>query len=69
MHSLSIDEQKKHIYFDNHATTQLLPEIREELNNFFENTFGNASSLEHKHGNDAKNILNDTNENRAKYFA
>lgn len=62
-------KQKKNIYFDNHATTQLLPEIREELADFFNNIYGNANSLEHVHGDEARNILNQTVQELSDFFS
>ena len=46
------------IYFDNAATTPLLPEVIEEMNNVMKNYFGNPSSIHH-YGREARvNIEN-----------
>lgn len=43
----------RRIYFDNNATTPLLPEVFEAMRPFFMERFGNASSIHH-HGQEAR---------------
>ena len=43
----------RRIYFDNNATTPLLPEVFAAMRPFFDEGFGNASSIHH-HGQEAR---------------
>ena len=43
----------RRIYFDNNATTPILPEVFEAMRPFFDEQFGNASSI-HYHGQQAR---------------
>ncbi len=46
----------KQIYFDNAATTKVAPEVLKEMRQYFDEKFGNASSV-HEKGRDAKIAL------------
>ena len=43
----------RRIYFDNNATTPVLPEVLEAMRPFFNERFGNASSIHH-HGQETR---------------
>jgi len=44
------------IYFDNAATTPMLPEVKAEMNRIIENFFGNPSSI-HSYGRESRTII------------
>ena len=44
---------KRPVYLDNHATTPVDPRVLEKMLPFFTDAFGNASSTDHEHGNEA----------------
>src|ERR1700757_5007618 len=43
----------RRVYFDNNATTPVLPEIMEAMRPYFSDHFGNASSIHH-HGQETR---------------
>ena len=49
------------IYFDNAATTPLLPEVIDKMSETMKTTFGNPSSL-HTHGRMASKLLRESRE-------
>ena len=49
------------IYFDNAATTPLLPEVIDKMSETMKTTFGNPSSL-HAHGRMASKLLRESRE-------
>jgi cysteine desulfurase len=46
----------RRIYFDNSATTPVLPEVLEAMRPYFDERFGNASSIHH-HGQDTRSAV------------
>ena len=56
------------IYFDNAATTPLLPEVIDKMSETMKTTFGNPSSL-HAHGRMASKLLRESREQIAQPFA
>ncbi len=48
------------IYLDHHATTPLDERVLEKMLPYFTNEFGNASSIDHIHGNAAKQAVEDS---------
>ena len=48
-----IDARMRRVYFDNNATTPLLPEVFEAMRPYFSEQFGNASSIHH-HGQETR---------------
>ena len=53
------------IYFDNNATTPVLPEVFEAMRPYFGEHFGNASSIHH-HGQETRAAVEDARESVAK---
>ena len=49
----------KPIYLDNHATTQVDERVLKKMMPFMMNKFGNASSVDHLHGVEAKKAVED----------
>ena len=58
----------RRVYFDNNATTPLLPEVRAAMEPYFSERFGNASSLHH-HGQDTRSAVEHARESVAKLLA
>ena len=56
------------VYFDNNATTPLLPEVRAAMEPYFSDHFGNASSIHH-HGQETRSAVEHARESVAKLFA
>src|SRR3954468_25059286 len=52
------------VYLDNNATTPLLPEVFEAMRPYFEECFGNASSIHH-HGQETRAAVEDARESVA----
>jgi cysteine desulfurase len=50
------------IYLDNHATTRCDPRVVEAMLPYFSDTFGNASSISHKFGCDARDAVDHSRE-------
>jgi len=46
----------RRVYFDNNATTPLLPEVRAAMEPYFSENFGNASSIHH-HGQETRSAV------------
>lgn len=57
----------RRVYFDNNATTPLLPEVRAAMEPYFSETFGNASSIHH-HGQETRSAVEHARESVAKLF-
>lgn len=55
----------RRIYFDNNATTPLLPQVRVAMEPFFSEQFGNASSIHH-HGQETRSAVERARESVAK---
>ena len=55
----------RRVYFDNNATTPLLPEVRAAMEPFFSEQFGNASSIHH-HGQETRSAVEHARESLAK---
>jgi len=55
------------VYLDNNATTPLLPEVFEAMRPYFEERFGNASSIHH-HGQETRAAVEDARESVAELF-
>lgn len=55
----------RRIYFDNNATTPLLPEVRAAMEPYFSEHFGNASSIHH-HGQETRSAVEHAREAVAK---
>src|SRR5580765_909546 len=53
------------VYLDNNATTPVLPEVFEAMRPYFEERFGNASSIHH-HGQETRLAVEDARESVAK---
>jgi cysteine desulfurase len=53
------------VYFDNNATTPLLPEVRAAMDPYFSEHFGNASSIHH-HGQETRSAVEHARESVAK---
>ena len=53
------------VYLDNNATTPVLPEVFEAMRPYFEERFGNASSIHH-HGQETRAAVEDARESVAK---
>ena len=58
----------RRVYFDNNATTPLLPEVRAAMEPYFSERFGNASSIHH-HGQETRSAVEQARESVAKLFA
>jgi cysteine desulfurase len=58
----------RRIYFDNNATTPLLPEVRAAMEPYFSEHFGNASSIHH-HGQETRSAVDHARESVAKLLA
>jgi len=56
------------IYLDNHATTPVDPRALEAMMPCFTETYGNASSIDHIHGNTAKKAVDDARAAITKVF-
>jgi len=54
------------VYLDHHATTPVAPEVLERMLPYFGERFGNASSVDHTHGYDAKRAVDEARESIAK---
>ena len=54
----------RRVYLDNNATTPLLPEVFEAMRPYFEERFGNASSIHH-HGQETRAAVEDARESVA----
>src|SRR6267378_7849032 len=54
----------RRIYFDNSATTPVLPEVLEDMQPYFAEHFGNASSIHH-HGQETRAAVEDARESVA----
>jgi len=52
------------VYLDNNATTPILPEVFEAMRPYFDERFGNASSI-HRHGQDARAAVEDARDSVA----
>ncbi len=57
----------RRVYFDNNATTPLLPEVRAAMEPYFSERFGNASSIHH-HGQETRSAVEQARESVAKLF-
>src|SRR6266702_1638746 len=55
----------RRVYFDNNATSPLLPEVFEAMRPYFFEKFGNASSI-HQQGQQARSAVEDAREQVAK---
>jgi len=55
----------RRVYFDNNATTPLLPEVRAAMEPYFSEHFGNASSIHH-HGQETRSAVEHARESVAK---
>ena len=55
------------VYFDNNATTPLLPEVRAAMEPYFSDHFGNASSIHH-HGQETRSAVEHARESVARLF-
>jgi cysteine desulfurase len=55
----------RRVYFDNNATTPLLPEVLEAIRPYFSEHFGNASSI-HRHGQETRAAVERARESVAK---
>ncbi len=55
----------RRIYFDNNATTPMLPEVRAAMEPYFAEHFGNASSI-HRHGQETRAAVERARESVAK---
>jgi cysteine desulfurase len=55
----------RRIYFDNNATTPMLPEVRATMEPYFAEQFGNASSIHH-HGQETRSAVERARESVAK---
>ncbi len=55
----------RRVYFDNNATTPLLPEVRAAMEPYFAEHFGNASSIHH-HGQETRSAVEHARESVAK---
>ncbi len=58
----------RRVYFDNNATTPLLPEVRAAMEPYFSEHFGNASSIHH-HGQETRSAVEHARESIAKLLA
>lgn len=54
------------IYLDHHATTPVAPEVLERMLPYLGECFGNASSVDHSHGHEAKSAVDAARESIAK---
>ncbi len=59
-------ELERVIYLDHNATTPLDPRVFDEMKPYFLNKFGNASSMDHRYGNDAAVAVESARSNIAK---
>ncbi len=57
----------KYVYFDNAATTPMDPEVMNEIQKHFKETYGNPSSL-HSYGQKAHGVLEDCREKIAQFI-
>jgi len=57
----------RRVYFDNNATTPVLPEIFEAMRPYFSEHFGNASSIHH-HGQETRAAVERARESVADLF-
>src|SRR5882672_6145412 len=55
----------RRVYFDNNATTPLLPDVRAAMEPYFSERFGNASSIHH-HGQETRSAVEHARESVAK---
>ena len=55
----------RRVYFDNNATTPLLPEVRAAMEPYFSEHFGNASSIHH-HGQETRSAVEHARESVAR---
>ena len=55
----------RRVYFDNNATTPVLPEVQEAMRPYFGERFGNASSIHH-HGQETRAAVENARESVAK---
>jgi cysteine desulfurase len=58
----------RRVYFDNNATTPLLPEVRAAMEPYFSEHFGNASSIHH-HGQETRSAVEHARESVAELLA
>ncbi len=57
----------KPIYLDNHATTQVDERVLKKMMPFMMDKFGNASSVDHLHGVEAKKAVEDARKRNRRF--
>lgn len=60
-----MSEDSEIIYLDHHATTPVLPEVREAMMPYLTEKFGNPSSTDHRYGQEASNAVDEARESIA----